>query len=399
MALALWVSRCWPQLIGMLVLVTTPVGVSADSPCANPASGPAQRLALTPGRPLTIELATSQYGTLIEEAGGDLSYGLDGAEPTHEIDIKPPRLGVAGIAGTTTRLTVRLRESQAPSAVVIRRDCLDSAQISFFTKLEAIYRDVIAAGPSAATAAVSGLEDQSRRAADPRERAWLLHTKANAMLTAGQSVAAADAFMDARQAWLALADRARAGVALMAAAEDASRAGAYDRAESALQEAMLDLRQSGMRYYELRAQAALCLVATRRGQLEQGIVCEEAVAARLGKAGERAEAGARQVSLANQWLKRGDTDRARTQLLIAEKHAQALNPTVRARLSLATGAWLLQTGDLSAAGNAMAQASTGFGSAGLPNEQAIVDLKLARLPVWPGRATKRCGCWTGPWFR
>ncbi|MCB1601315.1 MAG: CHAT domain-containing protein [Xanthomonadales bacterium] len=363
----------------LLALAPVPTMALSETFCANADAPPPRQIELLPGELEFVDLGRHEYGSLIEELGGDVSVGPDGSQPDQEIAIKPPRLGVWGLPGDVSSVSLRLKASQGPASVAIWSNCADKAQLEFYARLH----DLAGSAPKVDEVREI-VAKELRRSASPRERAWWLLVDANALLTAGQSSAAAKAFHIAAEAWAGLGDAARAGVATLAAAEDASRAGAYDDADHGFRLAIKSLREAGMRYYELRAEAALCTLATRRGKIRPGLMCEAQVAARLAAIGERAEAGARHVSIANQWLKLGDLDRARAELLLADRDVDALTPAVRGRLSLAFGSWHLQAGDLVAAAREFTAASSRFQHAGLPQDQAIVDLKLARLANFAG---------------
>jgi hypothetical protein len=366
--------------VGMsFVALDTAAVAAAASSCGSPAAAAAQRIALQPGQEITLQLDTTTHGVLIEEYGSDLAYGLGQDDALREIEIKPPRLGVIALAAGTAVVKLRLRESHGPSFVVVRSDCLTTDQIEFFQRLEAFYRDRLNAGAEAAVGALAELDAWLLREARPWQRAWLLHARANAFSSAGRSVEASAAFEAAHHAWMTADDPARASVARFAAAEDDSRAGNTEVAAARLATAIPEFAALGLRYFELRSRASLCFIQNRLGNVQVSIQCDTPVADGFRAAGEFNEAGARDISLANQWSKLGKLDIVRDRLLAIDANANVLSPMLRHRLSVAFSNYYLLTGDFAAAAREVAEAVEHLGPLGTPQDHAVIDLRLARL--------------------
>lgn len=353
--------------------------VAAGSPCTNPDSPPPRRIELQPGREAAIDLPPATHAALLEEAGGDVRYGLDGAPAQREIATRPPRLGVAALPMGTRRVSLLQRPGQAPSTVLLRTDCVGQAEADFYAQLDRWFVDWIDVGASRAEGLLRDLETELATATDARRNAWLRMTNANALMAVGQGERAAIEFSTAARSWDLLGEGTLAAVSRLASAENSARAGAYDAAEPLLREARAALLETGAEYYSLRAASALCLLTGRRGDLHSAIECDEQVANRYMQAGERAEAGARNISMAQQWMKLGELERARARLVLADGDVDVLTPVARTRLGLAFGKWHLLSGDLPAAAREMSAAADGLRERGLPQEQSAIDLVLSRL--------------------
>ena len=182
----------------------------------------------------------------------------------------------------------------------------------------------------------------------------------------------------------AINEPVRAAVALMAVGEDQSRTGRYDDADDTLNAARIELTAAGLTYYELRARGQQCLIMSRRGFPEDAANCETAVANQYESIGEIAEAGARGISIANQWMKVGELDKAREWMLRVEQREAMLSPLMHAKLNATFGTYYLETGGLDSAVRELLAASDQLGQLGLPREQANIDIKLARAAQQAG---------------
>lgn len=373
------------------VAVAATQGVDAADAAVRPASrltcAPGQaplRVPLEPGDTVRLDLPTSPGGALLEELGSDVTYALDGAADFREVDIKPPRLGVAVLPATATTLALRLRPHQGAAAVHVWPLCTGNGAADFFNGLDQLYRDAINPGGDAAMRVRPALRALADVTPDSWRRAWLRQADANVLLLAGHSADAAAGFLASRDLWLAAGDPGRAAVALMAAAEDASRAGDYARAEQMLTLSVDELQRAGLAYFALRAQAAICLVHSRRGEILRAADCEEPVAVAMHQIGERSEAAARDISLAGVRLRSGDLPATRRHLARADDASDSVTATVRTRLHRAHGNYFLATGDLMAGARELALAAAGIGNLQLATEKSDLLLKLARLAALTG---------------
>lgn len=348
---------------------------AADSPCSAPAE--LRRIDLAAGAQLELDLPESPFAHLLEERGIDLAISVDGAA-AQELNIRPPRMGMTAIAGSAHRIVLRARAGQGAGAAWLWLHCLDAARSEHIARLEALYRDQLELGSAAASAALPELETRIATPGDQWSRTWWTHSRAQALQIAGRYQEAGIAFDQARNAWLEIGDRARAGVALMAAGEAASRSGDYKGADR-MAEAAIRLLDDGPIFFLLRSQASKCVTQGRRGELRAAIACEAAIAQRYRDLDERSEAAVRDVSIANQWLMLGDVTAAGRHLGLAQRDWALLAPAVRARLLLATGTLALQQAELGRAIQHYREASSAFEALANSWDQAIVDLKLARF--------------------
>ncbi len=361
--------------LGWALFTSLPLGAAA--PCNKATSPDPERIPISPGRDIELELPPGSRGILIEEFGGDLSIRSSPNGEFVPISIRPNRLGIAAARTTGPSISVKLDPAHAASLVVVRTRCASEAELLFFEMLQVRFEQQIEAGAEKARIAIPEIERELAASTDPVQRAWLLHASANAIMSAGLHEQSVDAFLRAREAWKASADPSRAAVALLAAAEDHSRAGKYDRADELLRQAEQELAATGATYYALRAQAQQCLVLSRRGQVKESVVCESKVADSYEAIGEIAAAGASGVSVANQWMKLGDFELARARLLEVDRNAKALPPVTQAKLHAAFGNYHLQTGELDSAVRELSAASGEMADLGLPVDQANIDLMLA----------------------
>ena len=336
--------------------------------------------------PVSVPIPAGVSGVILEERGSDFEFRLAGENEFHDITIRPPRLGVKGLPSTVGSLEVRGKRFQGAGKIRIRLLCEDPGEIAFLARLESTFTDRIDAGK------VVGLVDEVdswlKSEADPTRRAWLLQLRSNALEASGKDLDASSAYLAASEAWGAVGSRDRAAVDLMAAGEDLSRAGEYARARVMFDQATPELEASGPNYYRLRVESAKCLILSRMGDVARALNCDIPVIAKMRLAGELSEASAREVSIANQWLKLGNAENARAALLRADAHADSLSKYAIARLSSAFGNYYLQVGDLSSAAREYAQASKRFEVASLPQDQADIDLKLSRLAHAAGAYTE-----------
>ncbi len=368
------------SIAGMLFFMCVPASWSVTSWAADTCSDGVGRASVTPvaaGDVVLLPPSLVHAALLIEERGSDLQYRIDGTGAFHEIASKPPRLGVAAISGASS-IEVRIVPGQAGGVIVSRPAC-DAEELAFFADLERRYTGQIERDAATASASIADLEILHAKEDRPIRRAWLVHALANARYSAGLHAAAADTFVEARDAWLIAGDPARAAVAWMAAGEDASRAGRYDEAEERFGKAADALSGLGLAYYELRIDSAQCLLKSRRGDVVGAIACDEAVLKRFEALGEWSEAGVRGISLANLWMKRGDFARSRELLLHVDERSEFLPTAARVRLGVAFGNLYSRLGDLDAAMREFGEAAALLGESGLPKEQADVDTKLARI--------------------
>lgn len=351
----------------------------ADTPCAAHTTRPAEVLNLSANELLTIEIGVDAAGILIEEQGSDVQYRTRGQDTFAEIAIKPPRLGILAQRAGSGSLVLKLSPGQAPATVKLHRGCISEATLSFFERLHGLYRDQIDAGADKAAQAVAPLKEALATNTDPNQRALLALALANALSSAGQHQASMQAYLDANKLFAAAGDPARAAVALLAAGEDASRSSDYGRATALFNEAQIGLAKAGLNYYALRAEAAHCLIQSRRGEVLASVTCEETLPQRFEQLGERSEAGARGISIANQWLKLGELGKAKHWLEHVDSTAEALNPIVAARLRVGFGNYHLERGELDAAAHDYAHASALLNGLGFPRDQANIDIKLSRV--------------------
>lgn len=351
----------------------------ADSPCAAHTTSTAEILNLGANEPLTIEIGANEDGILIEEQGSDVLYQTRGQTGFAEIAIKPPRLGILALRAGSGSLVLKLSPGQAPATVKLHRGCISEATLSFFERLHGLYRDQIDAGADKAAQAGAPLKAALATNTDPNQRALLALALANALSSAGQHQASMQAYLDAHKLFAAADDPTRAAVALLAAGEDASRSSDYDRATALFDEAQIGLAKAGLNYYALRAEAAYCLIQSRRGEVLASVICEEKLPQRFEQLGERSEAGARGISIANQWLKLGELGKAKQWLDHVDSAADALNPIVAARLRVGFGNYHLERGELDAAAHDYAHASALLNGLGFPRDQANIDIKLSRV--------------------
>jgi len=359
--------------IALLAGLPLDAAVSCDAPLTTDP----ERIPIKPGHVLELDLPQQSRGLLIEEFGGDLSIRTAPEGEFVPISIRPNRLGIAAVRTTVTTVWVKLDPAHAASVALVRTRCARESDLVFFENLQVHFDQQIDAGAEKAAVVIDQTERELATIDDPHHRAWLLHANANAIMSAGLHEQSVSAFLRARDAWTAIADPARAAVALLAAAEDHSRTGRYDRADELLGQAQTELEAAGIPYYQLRAQAQKCLVLSRRGRVKESVLCETEVAARYAALGEIAAAGASGVSIANQWMKLGDFKLARERLLQVDRHGDALLPVTRAKLHAAFGTYYLQTGELDNAVRELVAASEGMAELGLPADQANIDLKLA----------------------
>lgn len=364
---------CLPVLV---VLASLPLQAWAVS-CVESDTGGVERIPIAPGSVIELEFPAESRGMLLEEFGGDLSVRTAPQSEFIPISIRPNRLGIAAVRAAGPSVSVKLDPAHAAAVVVVRNRCASEGGLLFFEMLQVRFEQQIEAGAEKARIAIPEIERELAASTDPVQRAWLLHASANAIMSAGLHEKSIDAFLLARDAWTAIADPARAAVALLAAAEDHSRAGKYDRADELLRQAQKELETAGASYYALRAQAQQCVVLSRRGQVKEAVLCETKVADRYEALGEVVAAGTSGVSIANQWMKLGNFDRAREHLLAVDRHAKVLPPVTRARLHGAFGNYYLQTGELDGALRELGAASGALAQLGLPKEQATFDIQLS----------------------
>lgn len=366
--------------------VAVPGLAAAVTICANPAAPHAERLAIAPGRVLTVDLAEDAYATLLEEQGSDLLYRLDGEEATRGIDIRPPRLGIVAIPGSVRQIQIELRPGHGPSAVRIHRRCADTAQLGFLALLDQIYRDSITQGPAGGERALQNLDRQLQSSRDSWRSAWLSHARAQALLTAGQFDRGRLAFERAREQWLAIGDRRRAAAALLGVADLAHGAGNLADAVSLSRAAAKECDAESLAYFALRARSIECNVMGDRGRKRESLECSESVTDGLRELGEWNEVAVRDVSSANTWIGLGDLDRARRRLDSSLEQLAVLSPVVRGRLHAAWGNWWIATGDPGTAAIHYRQAAAELAGGGTVADQADVDFKLARIARLAGAA-------------
>lgn len=349
----------------------------AAVPCDGLSQGKPEKIPIRPGVDVEIEVPATSKGMLIEEFGGDLQVRAAPDAEFVDIVIRPSRLGIAAIRARSTTVTLRLNPAHAAASIVVRSRCANESDLRFFEALSRRYSEQIEAGANRATEAIPQIERELTATADRVQRAWLIHALANALLSSGRHAESSEAFKRARVAWTAVDDPAHAAVALLAVGEDLSRTGKYDLADVTLRDAQAELQMVGLTYYELRARTQRCLILSRSGKPSESVACETEVAKRYEALGEIAAAGASGISIANLWLKLGESDLARERLLRVDQYGDSLLPVTRAKLHSTFGTYYLQTGELDNAVRELQAASTRMGEIGLPADQANVDLKLA----------------------
>lgn len=357
---------------------------AAAVPCDGLSQGKPEKIPIRPGVDVEIEVPATSKGMLIEEFGGDLQVRAAPDAEFVDIVIRPSRLGIAAIRARSTTVTVRLNPAHAAASIVVRSRCANESDLRFFEALSRRYSEQIEAGAKRATEAIPQIEQELTVTADRVQRAWLSGALANAIMSAGRHNQSIAAFMRARAEWQAINEPVRAAVALMAMGEDESRTGRYDDADNTLDAARIELKAAGLTYYELRARGQQCLIMSRRGFPEDAANCETAVANQYESIGEIAEAGARGISIANQWMKVGKLDKARDRMLRVEERDAMLSPLMRAKLNATFGTYYLETGALDSAVRELLAASDQLGQLGLPREQANIDIKLARAAQQAG---------------
>ncbi len=378
------VIRGWAWLA--LGAMATSSVCAVAGPCSTGAGAELRRIALGAGARLALDLPASTAAHLLEEQGIDLTLSVDGAASA-ELSIRPPRMGITVIPAAARRIELQARAGQGVGEAWLWLHCLDGTQVRQIGQLETFYRSRLEQGAAAAAAALPELRTALAAAGDDWSRAWWSHAQAQALHLAGNYQDAHAAFDHAHQAWLLTGDRARAGVALMAGGESASRAGDYPRADR-MADGAIELLDQGPEFFLLRSQASKCVSRGRRGDLRAAITCEAAVARRYREIGERAEAGVRDVSIGNQWLVLGDIEAAARHLELAQRDWDSLTPTARGRLLLALGTLALQKAELGLAIARYRDASGAFAALANGWDQAIVDLKLARFARLSGAAAE-----------
>ena len=204
--------------------LATSVALAAGSPCASGDQAELRRVALAAGARVELDLPQPAFTHLLEERGIDLALSVDGGA-NEELSVRPPRMGIKAIPGSARRIELRARDGQGAGEAWLWLHCLDASQARHIERLETLYRDQLEHGSAAASLALPGLAASVAASENDWSRAWWKHTRAQALQIAGNYLEASTAFDEAHAAWLGIRDRARAGVALMAAGEAASRAG------------------------------------------------------------------------------------------------------------------------------------------------------------------------------
>lgn len=356
-------------------------GAAACEPAA------AVELPLVPGTLLGVDVVAGS-DLLLEELGVDVEYRWGDEEAFAAVDAPPARLGFAVLTARSARLALSAKSGQGGGRVRLST-CLDSGDVLFYVQLSGLHMTSMRAGTGAALEAVPLVERLQWLPWDRIKRAWISSAYANVLLSAGKMADSARAFSQAHDDWHAAGRPDRAAVALMARGENASRSGHFDEADELLQRARAELARHGIAYYALRSEGASCNVLSRRGRFAESIACEERVVRGMSDAGELIEAATRQISLSNQYMRRGDFERSRELLLAADAAAPRMTAVVRSRLDSTWGSYYLYTGDIPAAAGRFALAAAGLGGQGLPGDQALIDLKLASLASLSGARVER----------
>ncbi len=375
--------RIWRTTIAQVVV--SAIAIIA-APCAYAGEPCLQTVALISDRPVDVAVAASTL--LLEEVGVDAEYRWVPAEPFDAIATPPDRLGFAVLTARSGTLSLRVREGQGGGHVRLDT-CLDAADASFYAGLAALQRSGLEQGREKARAALTALNYLLRWPLATRYAGWVGSTRANALASAGDNVAAEAASLESAQQWNQAGRPDRAAIALFAAGESASRGGRYVDAHRLLSEAAAALQSQGIGYYALRSESALCNLLSRQHRFREAIDCEQRVIVRWNAQLERREAALREISVANLWLSLREPDRAEPHFLRAEADARLLSPIVHSRLESSRGTYHLLRGDLPSAAQSLARAAQQLGSLGLPSEQNNLDLKLANLAQLAGAAPER----------
>jgi len=375
-------SRMQFLRIALMIVAGALVALPADRAAAASLSCPnggtrSELVRVFPGQDLDLDTSKAAAFLLLEELGADIEYRWGADAEFQEIASRPARLGFAVLPRRSGSITLRVKAGQGDGQV--RMSCLSPVDAVFFSMLVDIQTRHLGEGAAAAAPGLPLLAELMEHDPSPFQLAWLENARANILVASGAGDASIDAFKRSRDTWLAVDEPARAGIALMAAGENASRGGRFDEARSWLSTARDELMRTGITYYALRSEAAICTTLSRQGRYRDSMACEDAVAAKMHASGEHAEAAVRHISIGNQHLRFGEYAAARDQFLQADRHRADLTPIGQSRLSSAFGMYFLLTGDIPAAVQELALASQRLGDQGLPAEQANIDLKLALL--------------------
>lgn len=330
-----------------------------------------------------VEVAVTTPRLLLEEIGTDVEYRWRATEAFAPLATPPDRLGFDLLTAASERIALRSRAGQGGGRARLSF-CVDEGAALFFSGLAQLQRHHLEMGRDAAKAALPPLQYLLRWSLDPAQAAWVGSAYANALASAGENLAAEQAFLDSGRNWQLAGRPERAAIALMAAGDNASRSSRFDSARRWLTDAAAELHRLDVPYYALRSESSLCNVLSRESRYRDAIACEQRMIGRWSAQQERREAAVREISLANLWLSVNDPEQAQRHFLNAQTAEALLSPVVRARLDISLGSYQQSQGNLPGAAQLFARAAARLGDKGLPAEQKNLDLKLAGLAYLAG---------------
>ena len=359
----------------------TPVAVALDCPDATPWRHP------LPPSPQALELVLPTrwpaHAVLeVREDGQDVALRVD-AEVRRSAQV-PPRYGITWFrVGNATNLHVeRVRAGKGFGEIELRLHC-DVALVERLWRWTEWVNAVGVqfdggVGSLAERFPGESLAAANAQAFDPFSRAMAQHLLAQALLLAGRSAEAADAFAKAAAAWSAAGEPARASAALVGIAEDRNRSGQYPR--------VLDLARSGegrpdgSHYFGARLENARCLALHYVRRLDEAAQCYAWVSERFDVLDETLELASVGIDYAALESSRSHIASARTLLRGSAELAQGRQSrTVRARALFALAMLDRDQGDFALALDRLRQAQQLFDEAGERRWEANVLLQLGSL--------------------
>ncbi|MDX2299320.1 MAG: CHAT domain-containing protein [Xanthomonadaceae bacterium] len=318
----------------------------------------------------------------IREDGQDVVLRLD-ADVRRSAQV-PPRYGITWFrVGNATNLHVeRVRAGKGLGEIELRLHC-DVAQAERLWRWTEWVNAVAVQFDGGVGSLAERFPDESLAASnaqafDPFSRAMAQHLLAQALLLAGRSAEAADAFAKAATAWSAAGEPARASSALVGIAEDLNRSGQYPR--------VLDLARSGegrpdgSHYFGARLENARCLALHYVRRLDEAAQCYAWVSERFDALDETLELASVGIDYAALESSRSHLASARTLLHGSAELAQGpQSRTVRARALFALAMLDRDQGDFARALDRLRQAQQLFDDAGERRWEANVLLQLGSL--------------------
>lgn len=211
-------------------------------------------------------------------------------------------------------------------------------------------------------------------AANERQRALVLHARAQILLSVDRTADSAEAFALAERGWSAIGDDARARVARVGRVEDLMRLARHQEALS-LTDA-IPSEQARSDYFAARLHLSSCLAQRYLGRMTEALACFRSGVANLEHLDETLDLVSALQDMADVSRFLGDLDAAdRLGKLALQKSSLPMLPmlaVVRGRIHLMLGNIAMERGDI-------AGALAGF-------DGALTEFAAARLPRWEANA-------------